>query len=154
MILQLIHSQAVIFFSVKVFSLTIIPTSLLLCVGPIQGDLWAGLGSEEMLFDAREGELPPMDLPPVNYEEFLHEPYFLEPILEPRFPVESAPFEPSQPEQTQAESRTSLLAFTKPPAGMSFTTLMGLEDSRGSSDFAIKTLLEALKVVVDVASIG
>lgn len=37
---------------------------------------------------------------------------------------------------------------------MSFTALMGLEDYSGYSDFAIKKLSEAVKVVINVASIG
>lgn len=58
---------------------------------------------EEMMFNAHEKELPPMDFPLVNYEELLPEPYILKPVLEPRFLVESASFGPTQAEPSQAE---------------------------------------------------
>lgn len=85
------------------------------------------------MLNVHERELPPTELPPINYEEFLHDPCILKPVLEPRFFVESAPSKPSQPEQSQTKLSTSPLAFTELHAGMSFTALMGLEDSRGSS---------------------
>lgn len=120
----------------------------------VHGNHWAGSALEEMILNAHERELPPMDLPPINYKEFLHEPYIPKPVPEPRFPVESASFDPSQPKQSQAEPSVSSLAFTELPVEMSFIALMGLETSRGSSDSAIKKLSEAAKAVVDVASIG
>lgn len=100
---------------------------------------------KKTMFNAHDREFSPMDFPSVNYKEFLHEPYILEPILEPRFPVESASFGPSQakPGQaklSQAEPSTSSTTFTKLPVGMSFTALMGLLDSRGSSDSTVEKL--------------
>lgn len=83
------------FFSFKVFSLAIVLISLLSYARLVQGNLWAGSGMEEMMFNAHERELPPMDFRAVNCEEFLHEPYIPEPILEPRFPVESVSSGPS-----------------------------------------------------------
>lgn len=46
------------------------------------------------------------------------------------------------------------MAFTELPAGMSFTTLMGLEDPRGSSDSAVKKLSKEVMAVINVASIS
>lgn len=62
--------------------------------------------------------------------------------------------EPSQVEPSRAESSTSSVAFAKPTTGMFFTTLMGMEDSHGSSDSTVKKLSEALEAVVGEASIG
>lgn len=100
-----------------------------------------------------------MDLRSVNYEELLDESYIPKPILEARFPVESASSEPSQAEPSQAEPSqaelsTSSMALTELRTGMSFTILMGKEVSIGSTDFAIWKLLEAVKFVIDVRSIG
>lgn len=55
----------------KVFSLAIILISLLSYSGHTERNLYVGLGMEEMMFNAHQQELPPMDFPLVNYEELL-----------------------------------------------------------------------------------
>lgn len=83
------------FFFFKIFSLEIILTLLSQYAGHVEGNLWAEPSLEEMMFNAHEQELTPMELPPINYEEFLHEPYIPERVLKPRFLVESASSGPS-----------------------------------------------------------
>lgn len=73
--------------------------------------------------------MSPMELLSLNYDEFLYEPSVQEPVLELRFPVESASFGLLQPRPSQAESSTSSPVFIKLPTELSFTVLMGLEDS-------------------------
>lgn len=108
---------------------------------------------EKMMFNAHERELLPMDFPPVNYE-LLHKPYIPEPVLEPWFPVESLSSGPSQAEPSHAEPCMSSLIFIVLPTKMSFTTLMGLEDSHESSDSGVKKLSKAVEAIADEAGIG
>lgn len=55
---------------------------------------------------------------------------------------------------SQAEPRISSPVFIELPAGLSFTALMGLEDSCGSSNSAVEKLTEVVTTVVDMTCIG
>lgn len=78
--------------------------------------------------------MPSMDLLPINYDEFIYEPYTPEPVQEPRFHADGNWFSLLQFEPMRAKSDMSTPSFTELLVGLSFTTMMGLEDSCGSSD--------------------
>lgn len=90
-----------------------------------------------------------IDVAPINCEELLHEPYILEPILKPRFSVESTSLGPLQVKPSHAE-----------PSQAELSTSEAVEVINGSKRLSRifrsynEKLSEAVEVIIDEASNG